>query len=68
MVKKYVFIKSVQRYDNFLGYAKEMFKELDSMEICLKKEFFHQFFFSKPRESISWHSFAVNNSAPVLFK
>ena len=28
---------TVQRYDIFLGYAKEILKELDSKEICLKK-------------------------------
>ena len=35
-----MFIKSVQRYDNFLGIAKEMFKELKSEEICQKKRDF----------------------------
>ncbi len=47
---------TVQRYDIFLGYAKEILKDLDSEKICLKKENFLKtvinFGFSANRENL----------------
>ena len=47
---------TVQRYDIFLGYAKEILKDLDSEKICLKKGDFLKtvinFGFSANRENL----------------